>query len=49
MSMAFWPKVLAEQLGHVLGFKHVLQNMAPKDIGPYLKTSMAKIKLEDFV
>ncbi|MEK9179097.1 MAG: CfrBI family restriction endonuclease, partial [Patescibacteria group bacterium] len=25
MSMAFWPKVLAEKLGRILGFKHALQ------------------------
>lgn len=49
MSMAFWLKVLAGKLGHVLGFRHALQNMAPKDIEPYIKASMAKIKIEEFV
>lgn len=49
MSMAFWPKVLAEKLGRVLGFKHALQNMASKNIEAYIKTEMAKIKVEEFV
>jgi hypothetical protein len=49
MSMAYWPKVLAEKLGSVLGFKHPLQNMALKDIERYIRTSMAKIKIEEFV
>jgi len=48
MSMASWLKVLAEKLGHVLGFRHALQNMAPKDIEPYIKASLAKIKIEEF-
>jgi hypothetical protein len=49
MSMAYWPKVLAEKLGSVLGFKHPLQNMALKDIERYIRTSMAKIEIEEFV
>ena len=49
MSMAFWPKVLAEKLGRILGFKHALQNTAPKDIGPYIKAVMEKIRIEEFV
>lgn len=49
MSMAFWPKVLAEKLGRILGFKHALQNMAPKDIEPYIKAVMEKIRIEEFV
>jgi len=49
MSMAFWLKVLAGKLGDVLGFRHALQNMAPKDIEPYIKESMAKIKIEKFL
>lgn len=49
MSMAFWPKELADKLGQVLGFKHVLQKMASKDIEPYIREKMAGIKIEEFV
>jgi len=49
MSMAYWPQVLAVKLGKVLGFKHVLQNMVPKDMESYIKDSMAKIPIEEFV
>jgi len=37
MSMAYWPKILAEKLGEIYGFKHPLQKMASTDIQPYLK------------
>lgn len=49
MSMAYWPKVLAEKLGQVLGLKHALQTMPSKDIEHYIKSEMAKIKIEEFV
>lgn len=49
MSMAYWPKVLAEKLGPVLGFKHALQHMPPKDVGSFIKASMTNVKIEEFV
>lgn len=49
MSMAYWPKEMAEKLGFVLGFKHPIQKMAPENIERYIKTAMKKINIEDFV
>jgi hypothetical protein len=49
MSMAYWPKELAEKLGSILGFKHPLQNMAPENIERFIRTAMAKIRIEEFV
>jgi hypothetical protein len=49
MSMAYWPQELAVKLGKVLGFKHSLQNMAPKDMRNYIKDCMANISIEKFV
>lgn len=49
MSMAYWPKVLAEKLGHVLGLKHPLQQMNSKDIGRFIHESIKRMNIEEFV
>jgi hypothetical protein len=49
MSMAYWPKILAEKLGLVLGLKHPLQDMHPEEIERYIRTAMSKIRIEEFI
>lgn len=49
MSMAYWPKQVAQVLKDTLGLNHELTQMPDSDIAEYLKKQMNKVPLESFV
>ncbi|HZO87908.1 MAG TPA: CfrBI family restriction endonuclease [Chthonomonadaceae bacterium] len=49
MSMRYWPRDLAQRLGHQLGFKHELQTMPDAQIEGFLESALADIRIQDFL
>ena len=49
MSMQYWPRDLAKRLEKRLGFKHPLGKMSDGKIEDYLKSRLAKIRIQDFL
>ena len=49
MSMSYWPKLIALELGTVLGMTHELQTMPEHDIAAYLRARVATVPIEDYL
>jgi hypothetical protein len=49
MSMGYWPQQVARELKRILGYKHKLVDMDQLQIGPYLRTQLNEVPLEDFI
>jgi len=49
MSMAYWPKQVAQILAETVGLKHELTKMPDSQIADYLKKKMATLPLESFI
>jgi hypothetical protein len=49
MSMAYWPKVLAERLKKLFGMRHPLQDLEDKKIESFIRNSVNKMRIEEFV
>jgi hypothetical protein len=49
MSMAFWPREIAQKLQSAINFKHELINMPDSQIAEYLKTKLANAPIEKFI
>jgi hypothetical protein len=49
MSMAYWPRELAQKLGARVGFRHELQRMADSEINAYLAEKLNAIPVQDFL
>jgi hypothetical protein len=49
MSLAYWPKQVAQILAQTVGLKHPLAKMPDSNVGEYLKRQLAVVPLESFV
>lgn len=49
MSMAYWPRELAIRLGDRLDIVHELQKLSDESIRDYLKTSLEKVAVQEFL
>lgn len=49
MSMAYWPKVVAQHLNKIFGMRHELLSMSAEQISVFLKRKIQKVPLESFL
>ncbi len=49
MSMAYWPKQVAQVLSQTVGLKHSLTDMPDSEISNYLKEKMNSVSIEEFI
>lgn len=49
MSMGYWPQQVARELRRVLDYEHKLADMDQSQVGPYLRTQLSEVPLEDFI
>jgi hypothetical protein len=49
MSMSHWPRELAKVLAQHFSYKHELLDLAPHEVGDYMRRKLARLHFEDFV
>ncbi len=49
MSMAYWPKIVAQHLQKVFGMRHKLLDVSEDEVSVFLHREIKKVPLEDFL